>query len=190
MRAPSPSLDSYGHSTLIPAGDQLAAGKFIARKDVSDCNLDSFNLPIRHSKTIQFGQRVFSLPYTASSDIRLCPVRALLRHLGTSKLPQGRPLFNFVESGKEIFFSHKVFMSRLKDILRQTGHPATEISCHSFRRGGASLAFEVGLNATQIKMRGDWRSSAYERYLFVSNDVALDSSRLLVIGAGQLALGK
>jgi hypothetical protein len=34
----------------------------------------------------------------------------------------------------------------------------------------------AGLSAADIKLRGDWASSAYERYLTVSNEMALSSA--------------
>jgi hypothetical protein len=140
---------------------------------------------IRFSKTIQFGQRVLELPYIFCSDLRLCPVRALLSHFGFSPLSQSRPLFNYVENGTERFFSNAFFMLRLRAGLRATGHPASEISCHSFRRGGASLAYEVGLSATDIKQRGDWRSNAFERYLCVRPITTYVSASLLSQGAAK-----
>jgi hypothetical protein len=170
-------------STLLPASSELTLGKFIARNDVVSLTLQSFTVMIRFSKTIQFGQRVLSLPYVGCADFRLCPVRALLSHIGISPLPPSRPLFNYVQSGAEIHFSNAFFMLRLRTGLRATGYPASDISCHSFRRGGASLAYEVGLTATDIKQRGDWRSNAFEQYLTVGRSPTLQSARLLSRGA-------
>jgi hypothetical protein len=170
-------------STLLPASSELSLGKFIARCDVKELTLQSFTVLVRFSKTIQFGQRVLSLPYVSCSDVRLCPVRALLSHLGFSPLPQSRPLFNFVLNGSEVHFSNAFFMLRLRNGLRATGFPASEVSCHSFRRGGASLAYEVGLTATDIKQRGDWRSNAFEQYLTVGRSTTLNSAKLLALGA-------
>jgi hypothetical protein len=155
-------------STLLPSPDVLISGKFIRRADLIGLSLTSFSVEIRHSKTIQFGQRVLTLPFVASPDIRLCPVRAVLTHLGTSKLPSDRPLFNFVSNGVEMNFTHAFFIKRLKQLLTLSGHPAHDVSCHSFRRGGATQAFAAGLSATHVKLRGDWRSNAYERYISVS----------------------
>jgi hypothetical protein len=174
-------------STLLPAPGELLQGKYIARNDVLNLTLSSFLLRIRFSKTIQFGQRVLSLPYVTCDDSRLCPVRAVLAHIGRSKLLPSRPLFNYVVEGREVQFSNAYFMKRLRDILRCFGHPASEISCHSFRRGGASLAYMVGLTATDIKLRGDWRSNAFERYLCVSQTTALQSAKSLSAGAVSLA---
>ena len=170
-------------STLLPQSEDFKAGKFIARNDVVQITLQSFLIQIRFSKTIQFGQRVLGLPYVCCSDTRLCPVRALLTHYGFSPLSQTRPLFNYLENGSERFFSNAFFMYRLRSGLRATGHPANDISCHSFRRGGATLAYEVGLSATDIKQRGDWRSNAFERYLCVKSATTFNSARLLSLGA-------
>jgi hypothetical protein len=170
-------------STLLPASSELTLGKFIARSDVCDLTLQSFTVLIRFSKTIQFGQRVLSLPYVSCSDIRLCPVRAMLSHIGLSPLPSSCPLFNYRIGGSEIHFSNAFFMLRLRNGLRATGYPASEVSCHSFRRGGASLAYEVGLTATDIKQRGDWRSNAFEQYLTVGHSTTHNSARLLSMGA-------
>jgi hypothetical protein len=79
-------------STLIPMPDALARGKYISRGDVKNFTLSSFTLSVRHSKTIQFGQKVHVLPFVQCVDARLCPVRALLRHLGFSRLACDTPL--------------------------------------------------------------------------------------------------
>jgi hypothetical protein len=170
-------------STLLPSSGELVANKFIARSDVIELSLSSFSILVRYSKTIQFGQRVLTLPYVACEDHRLCPVRAMLRHFGMSKIANTRPLFNFVQSEVEVSFSNAFFMKRLRDLLRLTGHPASSISCHSFRRGGASLAYLVGMSATDIKQRGDWKSNAFECYLTIAPAASLHSARLLSTGA-------
>jgi hypothetical protein len=55
-------------STLIPMPDALVRGKFIARKDVRNLTLNGFTLDVKHSKTIQFGQKVHSLPFVQCID--------------------------------------------------------------------------------------------------------------------------
>jgi hypothetical protein len=177
-------------STLLPASETLLSEKYISRSDVHDFNLTSFRLSIRYSKTIQFGQRVLILPYEACSDKRLCPVRALLVHLGVSPLTSSRPLFNFIENGHEKFFSHAMFVRRLRSGLIGSCFDSSEMSCHSFRRGGATLAFECGLSPIQIKLRGDWRSNAFEKYLSVSIESEVASAKSLVCGVERLLKGQ
>jgi len=41
-------------------------------------------------------------------------------------------------------------------------------SPHSFRRGGASFAFECNVPGEFIKFQGDWRSDGYLVYLEMS----------------------
>jgi hypothetical protein len=170
-------------ATLLPASGDLVPGKFIARGDVINFSLSSFLLLIRGSKTIQFGQRVHSVPYAACPDSRLCPVRALLKHLGRSPLPLASPMFNYVSNGVEIRLTHEKFIKRLRKGLTRAGLNPLEISGHSFRRGGATLAFKVGMSAIDIKLRGDWASNAFENYVFVSPATALHSAQLLANAA-------
>jgi hypothetical protein len=150
--------------------------------------LSSFSIVVRHSKTIQFGQRLLKLPYVASIDARLCPVRAMVCHFGVSALDSMCPLFDFRQNGAIISFTHAWFVKRLKAGLLRTGNKASEISCHSFRRGGATLAFSLGMSATDIKLRGDWASNAYEKYLVVSSESLVNSVQVLTSGAASLPL--
>jgi hypothetical protein len=170
-------------STLLPSRDGLVVGKFIACSDIVNLTLSSFQLIIRHSKTIQFGQRLLTLPYVSCGDTRLCPVRALLTHLGKSPNAAARPLFDFVSNGTVVAFTYSFFIKRLKSGLLATGHNANEISCHSFRRGGATLAHAIGLPAIEIKLKGDWLSNAFEHYDDVSPCSTLATAYALAKGA-------
>ena len=84
-----------------------------------------------------------------------------------SPLKDSSPLFNFLEGGRLVAWTHATFVSRLKSCLIKIGIAPESYSGHSFRRGGCSLCFEAGLGVTDIKLRGDWRSQSFERYLFV-----------------------
>ena len=96
-------------ATLLPASGDLVRGKYIARGDIENLNLTSFLLLVKGSKTIQFGQKVHSVPYAACPDSRLCPVRALLKHWGRSPLPLASPNFNYLLNGVEIQLTHATF---------------------------------------------------------------------------------
>ena len=41
----------------------------------------------------------------------------------------------------------------------------SDYSWHSFRRGVAVFAFELGLADSAVQLLGDWSSSAFENYL-------------------------
>jgi hypothetical protein len=159
-------------SSLLPASGSIPANKRLNRSDVSRLCLGSFFLKCAHSKTNQFGQRTHVIPFAACTDHRICPVFSLLSHLGSSALPGGSPLFNYSVKGKEVFFSHAKFVSRLKQGIVACGLDGASISCHSLRRGGATFLFESGVSAEQIKLRGDWKSECYQQYLVISPDIA------------------
>jgi hypothetical protein len=129
---------------------------------------------LRHTKTIQFGQRTLRVPLPAIPGSILCPVTALQR------------LFSAVASGPEDFaFSYPDQTGRLqtlweslvlkrptKDLwvqvktkLSHIGMDSARYAGHSFRRGGATFAFQCGASPAQIKEQGDWKSSAYLLYL-------------------------
>jgi hypothetical protein len=167
-------------STLLPECAKPVPGKFISRADVTAFSLESFSLLIRHSKVIQFGQRVLTLPFSRVSDAVLCPVRAMLVHLGCSLLSSTRPLFNYVNNGsQEVSLHHAVFVVRLKSVLARVGIDPSLYSAHSLRRGGATFAFAAGLSPLQIKQRGDWSSSAFESYICISPAESVVASKTL-----------
>ena len=59
--------------------------------------------------------------------------------------------------------------------IRKIGLDPSEYSSHSFRRGGASLAFQLNIPSEIIQFTGDWQSDCYMRYL----DIDFDSKCLV-----------
>jgi hypothetical protein len=140
---------------------------------------DSFVLRVRHSKTIQFGQRVLLIPFFFCEMALMCPVRALMVHLISSPLSASIPLFAYIENGRQVNLTHSVFVSRLRACLRRCGYDPMLYSGHSFRRGGCTMSYEAGLSLVDIKMRGDWRSHAFERYVHVPVEKIFAAARSL-----------
>ena len=60
---------------------------------------------------------------------------------------------------------YSAFLARFKSALRQVGLDPNLFAAHSFRRGGATRAFAMGLPGELIRVMGDWRSDAYQGYL-------------------------
>ncbi len=59
------------------------------------------------------------------------------------------------------------------------GLNADHYSTHSFRRGGATLAFQAGIPSELIQLQGDWKSEAYKKYLtFSINDKVQVAQRM------------
>ncbi len=151
-------------STLLPKSSSKAETAKALR--ISDVRLGNDRttawVTIRHSKTIQFGQRTVTLPFnsTPSSHLHLCPVEALITMLaqldGLGPLPPGQPLFSYPEGHQVLHLTHKPFVAMLRQSLQDCGKEPSLYSGHSFRRGGCSHAFAAGIPAALIKLRGDW----------------------------------
>ncbi len=127
---------------------------------------------IRHTKTIQFGQRLLELPVSSVEGSVLCPVSAvvsMLADLSGKQLLPLQPLFSYVSNvGQVEVLTHNSFVHMLKYYLDMCNIESRLYSGHSFRRGGCTYAFSVGVSPSVIKLRGDWKSDAYERYVHIS----------------------
>jgi hypothetical protein len=163
--------------TLLPES-RMEVSRCVLRSDVTIC-ADSFVLQVRHTKTVQFGERVLVILYVACADLDLCPVRSLLLHLTLSPLDPKNPLFNYVLGGRVFGFTHSSFVDKLRSIIRSLGSDSTRYSGHSFRRGGCTLCFQAGLSIIEIKRRGDWRSNVFERYIHVPSESIYRSACVL-----------
>jgi hypothetical protein len=151
----------------------------LCRSDLINMTADSFVLVVRRSKTNQFGRRTHQIPFVVCSDSSICPVRAVLVHLTSSKLPPASNLFSFVQGGRATVLCHTAFVAKLRRGLSVLGLNPSLYSADSLRRGGCTMGFEAGLSVIDLKMRGDWRSNAVERYLFVPSAHVFGSARAM-----------
>ena len=184
-------------STLLPKSSKPSdTQKAILLSDV-DVKQDrsAIVITIRHSKTIQFGQRRLTLPFVAVPGSHLCPVEAIVSMLarlkGAQGLPSGQPLFSYVSPEKVAqHLTHTTFSEMLRSALRSSGINPAEYSGHSFRRGGCSHAFALGMPAALVKLRGDWRSNAYERYVSITASCHEAMAKALALSASSPAMGQ
>jgi len=144
-------------------------------------------LTLRNTKTIQFGERVVTLPLALlpASDVGLCPstwLRKLLTAAGDFD-PEA-PLFSLPPRGarRPCILSYDRFRKELKRLLALQGVDYSKFSGHSFRRGGATFAHASGVAPAFIKLQGDWLSDCYE--LYVSSTVAQQLTAVLAMEAG------
>lgn len=132
-----------------------------------------FQLQVSHTKTIQFRQRILSIPLPEIAGSSLCPVAALRQHFAINRLSisSQTPLFsvwcNSLRKHKPITYAQ--FSSFLKSCVLYLGLDPATFSPHSFRRGGASFAFACGVPSELIQLQGDWKSDAYLVYLHMSD---------------------
>ena len=85
-------------------------------------------------------------------------------------VPANFPAFSFYEAGIKKCVTQKSFSDYLKLLLHKIGVDPNRWSGHSFRRGGASLLYRLGLDPLTIQACGDWSSDTFLRYLEVNID--------------------
>lgn len=158
-------------STLLPKSEYtIDMKKCLCVKDVKLSD-SMISLCVRHTKTIQFGQRELNVPIAAIPGSDLCPVTAvsrMLSHIPRGTLSEDTTVFCYIGVGGEIRpLTHSMFTKLLRMYLKAINVDVNQYSGHSFRRGGCSYAFKLGISPTLIKMRGDWKSNAYERYVSI-----------------------
>jgi len=136
---------------------QLVRGDFASRNGVLLVNG-------KWSKTNQFGSRSCGIP-VLPLDSPLCPVRAFEKMVELVPANENAPAFCHFAKGVCQPITYGMFQRKLKSLIGAIGLPPTLYSSHSFRRGGATLAFKAGISGEVIKVLGDWRSDAYQTYL-------------------------
>ena len=136
---------------------------------------------VRWSKTIQFRERVVQIPLMQVPGSLFCPVSAVAGAFSfTPNIPNDSQAFQWVHSSLNIRpFTYGFFMNKLRSCLKKCGLHGMDFGSHSFRRGGASLAFQVGLPLELIKILGDWKSNAVLLYLTVPLDIRVKATTLL-----------
>ena len=144
------------------------APRGLSRGQVSISN-DVMLVTFTRTKTISFGSRVLQIPILAAPHSLLCPVAVFRRMTHLVPAACHKPLFMFY--GRLTPFSRFSFLVHFRALLERAGVPhPSGFSCHSFRRGGASWAFRVGVPGEVIQVYGDWASDCYKRYLDLSFD--------------------
>ncbi|KAK3236893.1 hypothetical protein CYMTET_52997 [Cymbomonas tetramitiformis] len=132
---------------------------------------------VRHSKTIQCGERYQWVPLVAVPGSRLCPVEALRwLMLATEGLPEEAPLFQVEGRGKRgalVPMAHAALVAGLKSLAVQVGLDPARYAGHSLRRGGATAAMRLKVEKLYIKLQGDWKSDCWERYCELDDEQRL-----------------
>jgi hypothetical protein len=77
------------------------------------------------------------------------------------------PAFFIPQGQHKIPVSYQQWQKWLKYLIEASGRDPNRFATHSFRRGGASFAFQAGVPVEVIKLLGDWKSDAFFRYLQV-----------------------
>ena len=123
----------------------------------------------RWSKTIQFSQRLLTVPLPLIPGHPLCPYSALQHAFKLVPATLSGPAFVLPAPSRRglIPFTYAKFDSLLKSVASTAGLDPSRISGHSLRSGGATLAFQAKIPEEFIKRLGDWRSDAFKSYIHI-----------------------
>ena len=122
------------------------------------------------SKTNQFMSQTRVTPLVSSSIVAVDPVIHYSKLVAENPVPDNYPAFSFLENGVTKCVTYNSFTRHLKNLLVKIGLNPDSWSGHSFRRGGASLLYRLGIDPLTIQACGDWSSDTYLRYLEVNID--------------------
>lgn len=167
-------------SQIVPKSNaRIHQDKVLLRKDI-DCSGDQILVSLRWSKTNQFQDRVLLLPLIEIPGSILCPVQALRLMCCKIQADLNDPLF-VIKKGSSVYpLTYSLYQTNLRYLLSLIGKDSAKFSSHSFRRGGATWAFNCGISDHLIQLQGDWKSDAYKRYLDVSFEKKLSVYKQMV----------
>ena len=94
----------------------------------------------------------------------VCPVQALVQYLSRQGGAPG-PLF-LSSNGK--WLTRQTFSEALNEALEELQMDLSKFNTHSFRKGAATSAKQVGMSDSHVKALGRWQSDAYQKYVRLS----------------------
>ena len=122
------------------------------------------HLIIKWTKTLQDHRAHHIIQLPSLKNPFLCPVRALTKLVQSRPLPPDAPLFaNNFPPFAQVIDSH--IHDSLKKVLIHRNIPLQGNSFHTFRRSGATLAFDNNVSLQNIQAHGLWQSTAVWTYL-------------------------
>ena len=147
-----------------PSAQAFDPEKHLTREDIKFTSQGAF-LRIRWSKTRQHREGILLVPLPLIPDSELCPVTAIRHYFSLVPAPPRSPFF-CVPHGRCLSpLTSYTFANTFKKLVSVLGLDPRNYSPHSFRRGGATYAFQAGVPDHLIQIHGDWRSDAYKLYL-------------------------
>ena len=139
--------------------------KHLRRSDLC-FNPKGLEVRIRWSKTLQFKEEEFTIPYPWDRQNPLCPTQAVFNALRLSpRAPRTGPALVLDNTENPTALTPLVFIREVRNALRFSAQNVNDYAGHSFRRGGSTWAFQQNISVDRIKLLGRWKSDAYSAYI-------------------------
>ena len=149
-------------SNLVPSSQSMFDHLKQLKRDDIRCEGSVILVFYKWSKTNQHSRKVSWIPISIVSDIRFNFKVYIEKLFKVAKAPGSAPLFTF---DTDKFHTRNSLVNLLKMCVLEAGLAPSDYSWHSFRRGAAVFAFELGLADSAVQLLGDWSSSAFKSYL-------------------------
>ena len=167
--------------SILPSSTKTPSSQFLTSSRVNLAK-EGLLVTLIHTKNIQFGRRRLHIPLLRT-DSPICPVKAYLASQSGHHSGLSTPAFVYVDGNITRWLTKSIFIDTFRSLLQRANIPdARSYTGHSFRRGGASWAFQSGIPGELIQIIGDWASDAYKRYFEFTMDNKIDLAALLVKG--------
>ena len=155
-------------SQFLPTSRSVKdVGNLVRRQDV-EFKDGVLQVKFNWTKTRQSGGVPLLIPLVSVPGSPLCPVSAFTRMVAAVPAPGVSPLFVLPGPKGHVPVVYSYFHKVFRILLDRVGLPSHQYSSHSFRRGGATFAFSIGVPGELIQSQGDWKSDAYKLYLDMS----------------------
>lgn len=168
----------------VKKADAFNTRMHLTRGDVR-ATRGGFEFSFRHSKTNQVGARVHRTAVLRMPGSELDPVSAVERAFAMCpRAKASDPAFAIPQRhGPPRALTHREFVGALRHCLARVGVDPSLYSGHSFRRGGATFAHNLGVDPALIKFVGDWQSDAFLAYIDKYSAESLVSLPLVLAAA-------
>ena len=152
-------------SNLVPhAVSKFSPLKHLARGDII-FQQDKIVVIVKWSKTMQSNNQVKLISIPAISRSRLCPVSAISNLLSITPKGRNLPLFQVKNAGNWVPLTDTGVRRHFSLILQRLDLAHTGYTLHTFRRSGATFAFNNDVALQNIQRHGTWTSDCVWRYI-------------------------
>ena len=150
---------------MVNSEAAFEADKHLQRKDILIFYW-GIVLLIRWTITNRFHSQTFHVPLPCLRGNRLCPVLSIVNcmQLSIGANPDG-PALAYRTNRKLKALTYDRFVARVRQYLSACILEGSQFASHSFRRGGASHCYAIGLLSESIRLNGNWSSSCYLQYI-------------------------
>jgi hypothetical protein len=142
----------------------LLLRKHIELVPAKDCIL----VTVTCLKTVQFQQRTHVIVIQGLPGHLLDPYYWVQKYFELVPAEADKPAFGYVVDGVYTPLTYAKLLFVMKDMLAKAGYDPSKFAGHSLRRGGATFAYQCGVNPLFIRIQGDWNSDAWLLYIGLS----------------------